>query len=209
VLNIWSEVEKKFKIVDDHIQWSDIVSGINEAINLLYISLYPTSVQYGGTYFTTQEGDEFKRIRGDLAGSKIPLSEYKVLWLKHIESYLKVLTKIPHTWFTIPRLFHGPMSRDKSEKLLTNCKPLTLILRYTCKQQALCLSSRRTDGHIQHIELKLSDGNSLSIQWDKENRRRFTSIEAIIWQSPLVSFFFPEIPKAQILQKEQQKEKEK
>jgi len=204
--NIWSEVEKKIKVVDDHIQWSDLVNGINEAINLLYISLCPTTVQYGGTYFTAQEAEEFKRIRGDLAGSKIPLSEYKFLWLKHIESYLRVLTKIPHTWLIgTPRLFHGPMSREKAEKLLSTCKPLTLLIRYTCKKYALCFSSRRSDGAIQHIELKLSDGNTLSIQWDKENRRRFTSIEAIVWQSPLCSFFYPEIPKASILQKEQTK----
>jgi len=69
----------------------------------------------------------------------------------------------------------------------------------------LSVSSRRSDGHVQHIELKLSDGNALSIQWDKESRRRFCSIEAIVWQSPLCSFFYPEIPKASILQKDQAK----
>jgi len=141
VSNIWAEVEKKIKVVDDHIQWSDLVNGINEAINLLYISLYPSTAQYGGIYYTAQEGEEFKRIRGDHAGSKIPLAEYKFLWLKHIESYLRALTKIPHTWFGTPKLFHGPMSREKSEKLLSTCKIGTLIIRYTCKKSAICLFS--------------------------------------------------------------------
>jgi hypothetical protein len=206
--NIWSEVEKKIKVVDEHIQWSDIVNGMNEAINLLFITLYPAYVPHGATFFTTQEGEEFKKIRGGFAGSKIPVSEYKFLWLGKIENYLKTLVKIPYTWFGTPRVFHGPMSRDRSQQLLSTCKAGTLIVRYSCKNSGLCFSSRRSDGQVQHLELKLSqDGSTLSIQWDKEIRRRFTSLEAIVWQSPLYLSFYPDLPKATILNPQKEKDK--
>jgi len=187
--------------VDDHINWSDIVSGMNEAIHLIYVTLCPTNAENGLNYFTTQEGEEFKKIRGDLAGSKIPVAEYKFLWLKHIESYLKVVAKIPYTWWGTPRLFHGVMSRDKSEKLLSTCKSGTLLIRYSSRNSGICFSSRRSDGNIQHIELKCSDGNSFSIQWDLETRRRYASIDAIVWQTPIYLTFYPDIAKASILEK--------
>jgi len=205
---------KKIKVENDQIQWADLIVGINEAINLIFMSISPAYVSNGVTFFTEKEAEEFKKIRGGLAGTKIPLSEYKFVWLKHIESYLRTLVKIPFTWFNNPRIFHGPMSRATAEQMLNEKRSQagTLIVRYSCNSSGLCFSSKRTDGAIQHIELKLAaDQSTLSIQWDKEIRRRFTNIEAIVWQSPLYLQFYPDLTKASILnpsKKDKDKDKE-
>jgi len=201
--DIWPQVEKKLTIANGQIQWSQLMDGLSHAINLLYISQYPTEVAFGTSFLSTQDEAELKLFRAHSLGPTVALSEYKQLWAPMFESYLCCLTKILPAWFSEPRLFHGPMSRDTSEKLLLPCKPGTFILRYSVKNSGLCLSSRRSDSaQFQHLELKRSEGNQLSIQWDKNTRRRYTCVEAIIWQSPLLITFYPDIPKSILKQKE-------